>query len=235
VIATAKDEQALLGVGLYAPAEASRLLQIPETTLARWVKGYTYALRSGARRRGHPVVKRSEALARTLTFVDLAELLMVKGFRVAGVSLDRIRVAAETAADLFQTTHPLAIESLRTDGRDVFARVQETHGYEGLVSVSERGQHVFPNVVEQYLNDLDFDRGNLLANRWWPHGRSGGVVVDPRIVFGAPHVEGAGVPTRALAELVHAGEPDERVAELYDLDAHRVRLAVEFEDELAAA
>ena len=51
-----------------------------------------------------------------------------------------------------------------------------------LVSVSERGQHVFPNVVEQYLNDLDFDRGNLLANRWWPHGRSGGVVVDPRIV-----------------------------------------------------
>ena len=235
MIATAKDEQALLGVGLYAPAEASRLLQIPETTLARWVKGYTYALRSGARRRGHPVVKRSEALARTLTFVDLAELLMVKGFRVAGVSLDRIRVAAETAADLFQTTHPLAIESGNTWTRTFL---------HNLVKI-QRGED-----EEQDINDMNrFSTWELDKKHYTrflgfePKNNQRKEIASPTLsprgfAYVAYRLHEQGASSRALITTPVWRQwllPDERVAELYDLDAHRVRLAVEFEDELAAA
>jgi DNA-binding transcriptional MerR regulator len=142
----------LLGIGLYSPAEVSRLLRVPPATVRRWLLGYTYVV-AGGTRRGAPAIGAGRGMERELgvvTFLDLVELLVVKGFRSRGVPLKHVRIAAEQAAELFHTDHPLATQRLQTDGRHIFARVQDARGFAGLVSLSERGQWVFPEAVEAY-------------------------------------------------------------------------------------
>jgi uncharacterized protein (DUF433 family) len=227
---------------LYTQAEAGRLLGVPPVTVHRWLLGYSYAAREARGRwqrsvaSQEPVVLRDEDEDfRFVTFVDLVELLMIEGFRKAGVSLQRVRVAAETAASLFAVTHPLAFMRFKTDGRDVFADVQEREGLTGLVNLSRRGQKVFPEAVEMYLRQLEYDVESGLASRWWPHGKDGGVAVDPHIAFGAPHIFGQGVPTSALYEMVEAGDSTESVARWFKVQPSDVEAAVKYERELRAA
>lgn len=227
----------LLGVGLYPPAEVARLLRIPPATVRRWLLGYTYVLALGMGR-GAPVVRAGRGMQRELgavTFLDLIELLVVKGFRSRGVPLKHIRIAAEEAAAAFRTPHPLATQRLQTDGRHIFARIQDALDLVGLVSLSERGQSVFPEAVEEYLRELDFDLETRLAIRWWPAGRERPVVLDPRVCFGKPHIAGTGVPTAALYGPVAAGDDPRTVAEWFRVDPAQVDAAVAYEQELKAA
>ncbi len=228
----------LLGIGLYTPAEAARLLGVPSTTLRRWLVGYSYPLARGSRRASFPVVAGGRGIdpeLRTVTFLDLVELLVVKGFRNEGVPLKHIRIAAEEARDIFQTDHPLATEHLETDGRHIFGRLQDEWGFPGLVSLSERGQWVFAEAVEGYLRQIDYDLETQLAIRWWPAGRDGSVVIDPKIAFGAPHIADTGVPTTALYEPIAARDEPDVVARWFGLDPEQVEAAVRYERELRAA
>jgi uncharacterized protein (DUF433 family) len=228
----------LLGIGLYIPAEAARLLRVPLTTLRRWLVGYSYPVARGARRAALPVVAGGRGIdpdLRTVTFLDLVELLVVKGFRKEGIPLRHIRIAAEEARDIFQTDHPLATHRLETDGRHIFARIQDEWSLFGLVSLSERGQWVFAEAVEGYLRQIDYDLETQLAIRWWPAGRDSSVVIDPKIAFGAPHIAETGVPTTALYEPIAAGDDPEVVARWFGLDPEQVEAAVRYERELRAA
>lgn len=227
----------LLGVGLYLPADVSRLLRVPPATVRRWLLDYTYALARGTGR-GAPAVGAGRGLRQevgAVTFLDLVELLVVKGFRKEGVPLKHIRIAAEEAAELFHTDHPLATQRLETDGRHIFARVQDSRGRVGLVSLSERRQSVFPKAVEAYLRQLDFDLETRLALRWWPAGKERPVVLDPKVCFGRPHIAGTGVPTEAVYGPVAAGDDPDRVAEWFNLKRDQVRAAVAYEQGLRAA
>jgi uncharacterized protein (DUF433 family)/DNA-binding transcriptional MerR regulator len=227
----------LLGIGLYSPAEVSRLLRVPPATVRRWLLGYTYVV-AGGTRRGAPAIGAGRGMERELgvvTFLDLVELLVVKGFRSRGVPLKHVRIAAEQAAELFHTDHPLATQRLQTDGRHIFARVQDARGFAGLVSLSERGQWVFPEAVEAYLQELDFDLDTHLAIRWWPAGKGRPVVLDPRVCFGRPHIAGTGVPTTALYGPVAAGDDPRLVAQWFRVDLSQVEAAVAYERELRAA
>jgi uncharacterized protein (DUF433 family) len=224
----------VLGQGLYTPLDASRLLAIPPSTLRRWLRGYTFRLVSDQQRHTGPVIDYMPN-GEVINFLDLTELLMVKGFRSAGVTLPNIRVAAETAARLLGVPHPLAFQGLKTDGRHIFADLQQQRGFQGLVDLSRRGQAVFPDVVEAYLRGLDYDVESGFATRWWPRGRHRIVVVDSRVNFGAPHIDGTGIPTRAVFEPVSAGEPPSVVADWLRLRPDQVDEAVDYEKELQAA
>ncbi len=172
---------------------------------------------------------------RVVTFLDLVELLAVRGFREQGVPLRHIRIAAEQAAEIFQTTHPLAAHRFETDGRHIFARLQAEGVVTGLASLSEGGQWVFPEAVERYLRQLDFHRETDLAIRWWPTGKDRFVVIDPKVDFGAPHISGTGVPTAALYEPVAAGDDPEVVAGWFEVESDQVKAAFAYEQELRAA
>jgi uncharacterized protein (DUF433 family) len=224
----------VLGQGLYTPRDASRLLAIPPSTLRRWLRGYTFRLVSDQQRHAGPVID-SMPNGEVINFLDLTELLMVKGFRSARVTLPNIRVAAETAARLLGVPHPLAFQGLKTDGRHIFADLQRQPGFQGLVNLGRRGQAAFPDVVEAYLRGLDYDVEPGFATRWWPRGRHRIVVVDSRVNFGAPHIDGTGIPTRAVFEAVSAGEPPSVIADWFRLRPNQVDEAVDYEKELQAA
>ena len=75
----------------------------------------------------------------------------------------------------------------------------------------------------------------MLASKWWPRGRRGLVVVDPRIGFGTPHLAGVAVPTAAVYELVEAGETLSSAAEWFGLTPSQAEAAITLERDLQAA
>jgi uncharacterized protein (DUF433 family) len=227
----------LLGRGLYTIPEASRLLGCPSGTVRRWVQGYGFPLSRWAR--SHKPWLFEPALPRikgetTLTFLDLVQLRVVQGFRGAGVPLQRIRTAAVTAADIFETSHPLASERFKTDGRDIFAHALDRGADLGLVKLSAAAQKAFPQMVEESLREISYATETKLAERWYVAGRDGGIVIDPRIAFGAPVIERVNVPTRVVWEQAQSEPEPDALARWFDLDLAQVRSALKYEERLLA-
>ena len=60
------------------------------------------------------------------------------------------------------------------------------------------------------------------------------VVVDPRVQFGRPCLQGTGIPTEVLMERFMAGEPIDDIASDYGVDRSMIEAAIRFE-KLSAA
>src|SRR5690349_9759190 len=195
-----------LGVGFYSRAEAARLLKVTPTRLNRWIRGYTYKLRqqgkSYVERQKSPVVQIvlpiiDSVLA--LSFVELIELRVIKAFTDKGLPLHRVRVAAERAVELFHTLHPFASKRVFTDGELVFAELGDTKKPEfpDVIELT-RGKHLQIHsgvLLEGYLDEVSFNQETLLADRWWPLSKDFPIVLDPKIAFGAPVIEGTATRT----------------------------------------
>jgi uncharacterized protein (DUF433 family) len=226
----------LFNTGFYSPADAAALLHEDAATVRRWAFGYRRSRPSGAVR--HPPLIRTDLPEiegeRALTFVELVELLYVRAFHELGVSWKTIRDAADVAARLFDSRHPFALRQLYLDPASaLYGAVAEPDGSEALVELSGHGQQAFPQVLKPYLEQLEFGVGGVAA-RWWPMGKDAGVVVDPRIAFGAPIIEGTRIPAGTLADAFEAERPAygeralERVAWMYEVEPRHVRNSLEF-------
>lgn len=230
-------------IGIYSRADAARLLRMTPARLRRWVSGYTYwlidASRTKAQRRKPPVIKADLPILDdtiALSFLELMELRVVKAIVDAGVSLQHVRAAAQLASATFDTEHPFASRRVFTDGRAIFSAVTEDVQPPNVVRW-QRGdidQVIAGGVFEQFLREIEFDSRTSLAFRWWPLGRERPVVLDPRISFGAPIVEGTAVRTAVVARMArHASLQEAAVA--FELQLQQASAAVAFERELAAA
>jgi uncharacterized protein (DUF433 family) len=223
-------------LGVYSLPEAARLVQRPRDWVSRVVKGYRFRRRNGQPGSTPPLFRgQFEDLEGTinLSFLDLIELVFVRDFRAHGVSWPVIRRAAEEAAKLFKDTdHPFCVKRFSTDGSQIFATAAaKEEGEEQMIDLAQR-QHVFAEILKPFIKQLEYSAsGDLL--RWFPLGKEKPVVLDPRISFGEPTVEGAGVPTAALYKALKAGESEDAIATWYDLPQDAVRAALDFERRLA--
>ena len=234
-----------LGQGLYPLPEAARLAQLDGRTARRWAEGYDFKYHGeiwrspGVMRLALPPIGRSV----DLTFPEMLTLRLVHGFREAGLSLRTIKRVAEVAARDYGTPTPFVTRRFRTDGRKVFVELQQTVPSKDEPAVPRRErqlievlshQHQFADIVEPSLYaKVDWDDG--MAVRWWPMGQDHAVVLDPRVMFGAPRIAKTRVATDALAAAVRAEGGGEAalaaVAAWHDVTPAQVRDAVEFETE----
>ena len=234
-----------VGVGFYSRAEAARLLKVTPSRLNRWIRGYTYKLRhegeSYTERQKSPVLcivlpTLDSVLA--LSFVELIELRVIKAFTDKGLSLQGVRIAAERAIELFHTPHPFASRRVFTDGDLVFAEfgAPNRRDLPDLIELT-KGKHLQIHsgvLLEGYLDEVSFSQTTLLADRWWPLSKDFPVVLDPKVAFGAPIIEGTATRTEVIAGTARAMSTD-AAANLYQLQKRQVEAAVQFEDLLAAA
>jgi uncharacterized protein (DUF433 family)/DNA-binding transcriptional MerR regulator len=232
------------GIGIYSRAEAARLLGMTPSRLRRWVSGYTYWLhydRSDHRqRREKPPVIVTDLPAIdsfiALSFLELMELRVVKALIDKGVSLQHIRAAARLASERFNTEHPFASRRVFTDGRAIFSAISADEAAPDVVKWrrAEIDQLVAGGIFETFLQEIQFDPQTSLAYRWWPLGRNEPIILDPKISFGAPVVEGTAVRTTTVARMAtHLSVEEAAVA--YELQLRQAEAAVEFEAQLAAA
>lgn len=218
----------LIGLGLYTPAEAGRLLHISPKKIVRWLRGH----RIGGREYAPlwmPQVDLNDGHT-YLGFRDLMEVRIADKFIEHGVSPQRVRSAIQMAKEIIGEDCPLSTNQFRTDGRDIFLRLVEKneHGEEPerLINLFRR-QYEFKQIIEPLLRTVDFDEKGA-PSQWWPIGRRANVLVDPSRAFGQPIDSVTSVPTAILAAAARQ-EGVENTARAFDVPQNSVRRAIEFE------
>ena len=208
----------------YSIAEAARYARTYPQTIAYWLYGD---------RERAPVVSGKER-RKPLSYLQLVEVAFVASFRRAGVSLSAVRQAHDYIAQVLETEYPFATVQFKTEGNHIFFELQEIEpdadlGH--LVVADRDGQVAWGDLVSDRFMEFDYDRG--LALQWHVAGRDSPVLIDPRISFGAPIVQG--IATWAIRGRHEAGESVQEIAQDFGLDEEEVREALDFEGvELAA-
>ena len=166
----------------YTIRQAARLAGVLRATVRRWLEGYEAPDHQMA-----PVFGAGpEGEAPGISFLQLIEIVVVARFRRANrpVQLDRLRRAHTFARDRFQIAYPFASLSLREFGGHVLHEFDVADPSGPVLALDLGGQWAMPGFVTQVLDELDFSQDDLLAERWFPAGRSAPIVVDPRIGAG---------------------------------------------------
>jgi uncharacterized protein (DUF433 family)/DNA-binding transcriptional MerR regulator len=214
----------------YPAAEVGRLVGLHPSRVRRWLRGYKYHYDSEVHHQD-PVVSRTHDGPRTYaSFLDLVDLLFVKGFLDHGLSLQRVRKALEEATRILGTAH-FARKSFFTDGRDIYLQVKEAG--DDILELLSGGQWVIAPVIMELAEQIDFEAPSGLARRWYPLGPKEPVVLDPSVSFGRPSVEGTGIATANVFDFFRAeGEDLGATMKWLELEAHQVEAAVQFERKL---
>lgn len=231
----------LLGVGFYSRAEASRLLKVHPASLNRWVQGYTYVMRKA----GREVRRRKPGLihldlpiiehALALSFIELMELRIIKVLCEKGVPLQRTRQAALAGIEVFNTQHPFASRRIFTDQRQIFANLTEGTEVPDVIELkpSRHLQIQSGPILKPILEEITFNERTHLTEKWWPLSFSLPVVLDPKVSFGAPIIDGTRVRTDVAAGMADVSSVEE-AADNYSLTPSQVKAAIDFEQLLAA-
>ena len=196
---------------VYGAAEVGRWVGLKPSRVRRW-------LRMGA----------SGQRSTHASFLDLIDLLFVTPFLARGLRLRQLRAALDEAGHLLGVDH-YASRDFFTDGHGVFLRTR-TYGDDMLKLLSD-GRWVADEDVQDIAGSIEFDDGSGLAERWYPSGIDGMIVVDPIVANGRPAIDGRAVSTAD----VHAAFTDEgrSVADAgarLGLSAGEVEAAVLFEE-----
>ncbi len=218
----------LIGIGLYTPADASRLLGVPAPRITRWLRGY-----SKGDREYEPLWRSQVDLDDGqvyLGFRDLMEVRIADRFIGLGISSQRVRAAIRLASTMIGDARPLSTNQFRTDGRGIFLRTIETDDRGGereqLLDLF-KGQYEFSQIITPLLKGIDFDDQGVPAS-WWPAGRARKILIDPARAFGQPIDAESSVPTGVLAA-AGGGLGVESAARAYGVSVGAVTRSMAFE------
>ncbi len=204
----------------YGLIEAARYLSVSRTTLESWVTG------------NRPLIVAPQRSPLLLSFVNLVEahvLFVIR--RKHHLKMRKVRTAIDYLCKDLGSRHPLAEEKFKTDGIDLFIH----EGLESrLVNVSRRGQLGMKELIEAYLQRVEYDESKLAA-KLFPFARAHDpaepkiISIDPRISFGRPVINGTGVPTFIVAERFKAGESTGDLARDYRVREDQIAEAIRYE------
>jgi uncharacterized protein (DUF433 family) len=231
------DGSTIIGVGIYSIPEASRLAGVPPARIRRWLRGYDFKS-GGDRKRSAPVWKAQlPPLDSTIAlgFLDLMEVRFVDAFLKAGLPMSKVRRAYKLARELVGRDHPFSTQKFRTDGKRIFAELEDPKGGGKTMLDLERNQFgIYEFIVPSLMKGIVFDdRGQ--AARWYPdRGVAPSIVIDPERQFGQPIIESSGTQTSAILDAFKAEGSIEAVARWFEIPEGEIKQALEFELRLAA-
>lgn len=216
-------------VGAYGIAEAAHYLSLAPATLRTWVRGRPYLTTEG-RRFSEPLIQLPDPGEPLLSFTNLVEAHVLKAIRRRhGVAMQKVRPALVYLEEELKVSHPLAHQELLTDGVHLFV---ERFGQ--LVDLSQSGQLAVRELLEAHLRRIEHDTQGL-ALRLFPFSRGEAldvpriVVVDPRIAFGRPVIDGTSVRTEVVASRLKAGESVLGLADDYGVEVAEIEEAIRYE------
>jgi uncharacterized protein (DUF433 family) len=203
----------------YRVGEAARYAHLSSQTVANWHKPIS------SNKRGTLSAKDKGA---SLSYLQLIEVAVVASFRKAGVSLQKIRLAREYVGTKLKAEHPFAEYRFKTDGRDLwmdYAQIEANMGDNKLLVASKGGQLAWSDIIGK-LQEFDYENDGL-AVRWHVAGLDSEIVIDPRVQFGAPAIEG--VPTWVFKGRWESGEDLNEISDDFGLPNSSIIDALRFE------
>lgn len=207
---------------LYAQREVARFVGVPLSTLRMWV--------APVGRESEAIIRAPEAVGGRLSFNNLVEVYVLNALRTRDrVPMSAVRGAASVAREHLGVRRMLLSRELRWSGDVFWASLA------GLVNLSKGGQFAIREMVDGYLNRIEWDEQARLPARLFPLvvGRASetrSVVIDPRVSFGQPTLAGTGVGTSVVARRVDAGEEPGEVARDYGVAVGAVTDALLYEN-----
>ena len=186
---------------VYEAAEVGRWAGLRPSLVRRWLRSAP-----SGERRAHA------------SFLDLIDLLFAGRFLARGLRLRQLRAALDEAGHLLGIDH-FAWRDFFTDGHGIFLRTR-TYGNAILRLLSD-GQWVAADDIVDLSGSIDFDDGSGLAERWYPSGIDGLIVIDPLMAGGRPSIDGRSASTadvhaafvdggRSVAKRLRAPRPGHR-------------------------
>lgn len=199
----------------YRVGDAARYANTHPNTVAAW------------HYRGTPVLPGHER-GKPLSYLELVEMAFVAFFRRMGVKMNRIREARDYVAQNFSAEYPFAEYMFKTEGMYVLMDFQQfapDSAFDQVIVADAQGQLAWEHLLGDKFAEFDYEYE--IALRWHPAGRESRVVIDPRISFGAPAVNG--LPTWAIKGRYIAGEEIDEIVEDFGLSRRAVSDALKFE------
>jgi uncharacterized protein (DUF433 family) len=208
-----------LTVAAYRVTEAARYARTTKETIGNW-----------QRIRGdRPAAISQRGEREGLSYLQLIEVGVVAAMRKSGVTLKKIREAREYLRKEFENEYPFAHYRFKTDGKVLVMDYDQivAADKEKLIELNENGQLAWNDILSGLLHEFEYDSGIGTVLRWRVAGYDSPVRLDPRIAFGAPHVNG--IATWVLRERWKSGESLADIAEDYELPRDMVTAALQFE------
>lgn len=216
---------------LYTIPEVARLSSVHHSTVRRWLYGS-----QTPRVRMRPVFNeqaRRDGKAVVVSFLELAEIVVVSKFRSKRVTLERIRRAHSYARKISGLEYPFAHLSLASDGVRILTDFHEVEPGERFLALDPNsGQLTLPGHVAEAIGTFEFE-GDLVA-RWYPAGRHVPIVIDPRFSSGVPTVPNRRLTIHAIRSRWKAGYKIQFISEDLALDADEVEEVLRYADQIAA-
>lgn len=212
----------------YAIGEAAGYLRLPLSTLRAWMLGQRYQV-GGTPKFFKPVIEIADRKGRLLSFINLVEAFVLAGIRRKHeIPLPKVRNAVDYLRRTFNTPRPLAEERFQTDGVDLFV---DKVG--ALIGATQEGQLQMREIIRDRLKYVHRDPKGVPEKIVLFPARSrsakGDVVIDSRLSFGRPVLDGLGVRTAILYERFMAGEDVPDLARDYDAPPEAIENAIRCE------
>jgi uncharacterized protein (DUF433 family) len=223
------------GKGIYSLITAAKILRMNPQKMRRWIKGYTY--NKNMECRSYKPLFNTEFEYNSndvvISFLDLIELLFINNFIQYGINIQKIRNATVAASHLLNTPHHKKKKKMFTDGKSIFAEIAQKENDTSLLDLLHK-QFQFDKIVEQTLYEcIDFDKYDL-AEKWWPLGKDGNIVLDPSRNMGQPILTDYNIRTELIYDLYKTKHSISEISDWYELDKNAIETAIRFEDGLVA-
>jgi uncharacterized protein (DUF433 family) len=213
----------------YSLTEAAHYLRLSPGTLRSWVVGRPHLTTSGPRTFAS-LIRAAKPQPTTLSFWNLVEAHVLRALRTEhGIPVAAVCTALRYAERELGIENLLLRQDLLTDaGRILLDRYGE------LIDLSNSGQLAMRKVLEAHLRRVDWDVASLPA-RFFPFLTADGtaqdrlIAIDPRVAFGRPVLQRAGVSTQVIVDRLDAGEAVEDLAADDGITAADVEQAVLYE------
>jgi uncharacterized protein (DUF433 family) len=210
-----------IGQGIYTAPDAARILDLPVYKVRRWLKEYWNKRFAGGDE--GKSYSWGEGTERAFGFLTLMEFYVFYRLKEHGVRTSKILSAHERLSNRLGTKYPFASVKLLTGGGRILFSPEDG----AIVEVEPDFQYNMKEVILPFCEKIEFDH-NSLAQRYYPMGKKGGIVIDPQRQFGQPVVDGTNILPQTLWNYYLGGEKPATIAALFDIPLKAVKDAVAF-------
>jgi uncharacterized protein (DUF433 family) len=184
----------------------------------------------GENRNVLPILGKTEKSPQ-VSFLQLAEILIVKGFRLNKVPLERIRDAHDFAEAEWGIKYPFSSLKLEPLGGHILHRFDTEQPGISLTTLDTKLQQwTLPGFVLNTLHTFDYELD--FTARWYPKGKEVPIVVDPQISAGLPTITNRRVTIETIRKRFKANYSPSFIASDLKLTKNEVFDAIRWGDEV---
>ena len=211
-----------LGIGIYTPSEISKILQIPNYKVSRWIDKY-WDGELGKEFDKQYSWKTNNSKA--VSFHTLVEFYIMIQFSEHGVKTRQVLEAHKELTKRYNTAFPFALkdvlDGINTDGKKIYLTIN------GDTITLDGTKQLNLDFIKIFFKKLEFDSDNL-ASRYWPLGKNNTILIDPKRKFGSPVLNNKNIYPETIYHQYKAGDSKEYIAYLFELELKQIDDAIKY-------